>query len=443
MPKTRNGSALPPILLALLLISVCVPAAAHAEPVGGAQPVQSDHNRGALESDIRMFTKTLDSGNMSPAQQILTLNARGNAHMALRQHEQAVQDFERAIRLVPTDEIAYYNRGLALVAQGRNRQAILDFEKVLQINPSSSLAHFHLGNTYSTLSEYDSAIRAYSNTVKINAESAGAYFNRGNAHLALRHFEQAIADYERALKLSPKFREAANNRAIALKAMGGADKGQPPAMTAQELGKTEMGKLSGKGTVAATLQGEIATVHNGPMKLLVQRLRATAGQENDGLVSQMLKSPGDYQPMALIALAELLHKRGQLDDALFWLNAGWLRAFQDAALSTDSSVYSAAAMAGFGDKELFLQQIGNPDKLNGIVERVLKWDEATPYNYDRRWIAHSGAKVMANALNNVAQTGPLLVPREQWEGLGKKTRAEYPRVVAQMLETGRKMKTAR
>ena len=57
----------------------------------------------------------------------------GNEYLSLGQYEQAIQDFDEAIRLDPQYSDVYYNRGLAYEALGKTIEAERDFAKAKEL----------------------------------------------------------------------------------------------------------------------------------------------------------------------------------------------------------------------------------------------------------------------------------------------------------------------
>jgi hypothetical protein len=146
-------------------------------------------------------------------------------------------------------------------------------------------------------------------------------------------------------------------------------------------------------------------------------------------------------PPALFSLANLFYKQGDIDKAIFWFNAARLRGNFDADLCTDISARSAIpAMVQQIPIDLRKKQFDDIPKLKSIIDRVLKWDEETPYNYDHRWISLHGMNAINNSLGNGAQTGSLTVPRENWDALAKKNREQYRASLSDAIDTIQKQR---
>lgn len=143
---------------------------------------------------------------------------------------------------------------------------------------------------------------------------------------------------------------------------------------------------------------------------IVQTLLDSVGHENDALLAQIEKNPGDYPPPVLFAMSNLLYLQGRTDDALFWFNAARLRANFDTLRSADQSArWEVAEQMKMIPLALRRAQFDDLPKLRKIVAAVLKWDEDTPAAYDFHWISRDAAGV----------------PPGQWPALAAKTRADY------------------
>ncbi len=79
---------------------------------------------------------------------------RGNAYFDKRQYDQAIQDYDRAIKLKPSYVNAFINRGRAYRYKRQYDRAIEDFSQAIKLNPKNAQALSNRGNAYLAKREY-------------------------------------------------------------------------------------------------------------------------------------------------------------------------------------------------------------------------------------------------------------------------------------------------
>ncbi|WP_300366855.1 tetratricopeptide repeat protein [Brachyspira sp.] len=72
---------------------------------------------------------------------------------------------------------AYYNRGVAQEKLRDNEEAIKDYNKAIELNPNDSNAYNNRGNVKSDLGLYEEAIKDYNKAIELNPNYSNAYFN--------------------------------------------------------------------------------------------------------------------------------------------------------------------------------------------------------------------------------------------------------------------------
>jgi hypothetical protein len=174
-------------------------------------------------------------------------------------------------------------------------------------------------------------------------------------------------------------------------------------------------------------KGEFAAIVTKPTIDIMRTLVGTKGIENDSLIVKIKANAGDYQPPVFFALAQLLFKRGEVDDAIFWFNAGRLRGNFDALRCADVSARGAiSVLISQMPDDLRKAQFADIGRLKNTVANVVQWDEATPHNYDQRWINLHGMGAMRKGLGDVTQNDePLSLPKESWDTLAKQSREDF------------------
>ncbi len=192
------------------------------------------------------------------------MNARGHDHLghALtelpdrtpEQMQEAIREFEAALRIDPDFVNAHYNLGVAFSKlPGHLPEAISEWRTALRINPNVASAHYNLGvalsqipgHTAEVISEYQAelrlqpgfatahlnlaivlagipgrlpeAIAEYQAALRITPDDATAHYGLGAALSKMPgRLPEAIAEYQAALRIEPSYADAHTALGLAL-----------------------------------------------------------------------------------------------------------------------------------------------------------------------------------------------------------------------------------
>ena len=126
------------------------------------------------------------------------LTNRANALLSLGRHEEALAEFRQILARVPQHPEARLNSGIAHAALGALDEAVAEFDHALTLVPGHPAAHFNRGVALYDLGRYADAVAAHDNALAAAPDHAGALLNRGRALAALNRFDDAIASYGKA-----------------------------------------------------------------------------------------------------------------------------------------------------------------------------------------------------------------------------------------------------
>ncbi len=84
--------------------------------------------------------------------------SQGNEHYDLGRYEEAIADYDEAIRLRPDYVKAYNYRGAVYADHSRYEEAIANFDEATRLRPDLPEAYFIRGVTHHTLGQYAKAI---------------------------------------------------------------------------------------------------------------------------------------------------------------------------------------------------------------------------------------------------------------------------------------------
>jgi tetratricopeptide (TPR) repeat protein len=152
----------------------------------------------AIESFTKAIELSLDSHGKSA-----NYYRRGTARLENDNVVEAVNDFEKAIRLRPFHVGSLVWRGYAYGKLGKWALAIGDLQAAIDLNPMAA-------DQYKKLGEFiaEHAIKHFGNLIKADKSDAEAYYNRGMANLFLQKTDRAYLDFQQALTIDPKHGEA-------------------------------------------------------------------------------------------------------------------------------------------------------------------------------------------------------------------------------------------
>ncbi|HEV8039929.1 MAG TPA: tetratricopeptide repeat protein [Bryobacteraceae bacterium] len=147
-------------------------------------------------------------------------NQLGNVLVRTGRAQEAIPEYEAALRLRPDIAEPHLSHGVALIQSDPSRisEAIHEFETALRINPRFTEAHVDLGNalmyvpgrTPGVIAEFEAAL-------KLEPDLASAHNGMGNALAQMPgRTEEAVAQYEEALRINPDYLEAHINLANTL-----------------------------------------------------------------------------------------------------------------------------------------------------------------------------------------------------------------------------------
>jgi Flp pilus assembly protein TadD len=133
----------------------------------------------------------------------LVLYDLGNAFASLGDYDTAIANYRRALDVVPGRPNILNNLGCALMAQGRLPEAITNFEAALAVKPDFAYARNSLGTAFARQDRFKDAAEQYAAAVKMAPDNPGFIENLGDVWVRLGKPDAAAACYERALQLAP------------------------------------------------------------------------------------------------------------------------------------------------------------------------------------------------------------------------------------------------
>jgi superkiller protein 3 len=141
----------------------------------------------------------------------------GEAYVAAGKYEQAIEQFDNALKLDPEHTGAFLNLGMVAAAQGELAGARGYFDKVVELTEASEFADvnnrrevalYHLGLVALEDKEYEEAVGYLKGALRIRKDASDTYYYLARAYYGLDEPDAAIAQLEAALAFDPNFAQA-------------------------------------------------------------------------------------------------------------------------------------------------------------------------------------------------------------------------------------------
>jgi tetratricopeptide (TPR) repeat protein len=115
----------------------------------------------------------------------------------------AMEEYTRAIELEPAFADAYVRRGtLRYKILKQYEDALSDFDEAVRLGPPVAIAYLHRAIVKCHLLKFDDALPDYNRSLELDPYDERAYFNRGKLKFMLKYDEEdVIADLEKAIRL--------------------------------------------------------------------------------------------------------------------------------------------------------------------------------------------------------------------------------------------------
>jgi tetratricopeptide (TPR) repeat protein len=149
-----------------------------------------------------------------------SLNRRGQLKAEAGQIQEAVLDFEDAIRADRECWRAVHNRGVLLAQVGQLEKAFDDFNRTIQLKQDFAKAYSNRGALFVVANNLNAALADYGRAIELDTNLAVAHRGRGRVCHLLGKLDEAIAHYDAAVQLAPEDSYAVACRADLLTDLG-------------------------------------------------------------------------------------------------------------------------------------------------------------------------------------------------------------------------------
>ncbi len=199
----------------IALLTVCMVASCGASkpntPITIAKTGSPLFDRGQLAQQLGRLDKAISLYSQLIAIDPLHHQAYGKRALAYKekkQYQQALDDLEEAVRLMPYEVSYVIHRADIYTLMNQPERAIADLTYLINRRYRHWSVYYRRANLYANAQRYADAIPDYTTAATLSPKDPSIYYTRGNAYANAGNVPKAIADYQQALALKPDFTEA-------------------------------------------------------------------------------------------------------------------------------------------------------------------------------------------------------------------------------------------
>jgi tetratricopeptide (TPR) repeat protein len=177
-------------------------------------------------------------------------NNRGVYYVnVLKDQQQAVRDFSKAIEIFPDYLVSILNRGGTYAGLGKHHEAMGDLQAALKLAPNDADTLFRLANLRYLVNDFAGAVADYNRVLGMDRLYPRILSKKAGSEAMLGQTRQALLDATEAIRLDAQDEEAYNSRGLANRSLGNLDAALSDFDAAIKLKKDYSRPYNNRGTV--------------------------------------------------------------------------------------------------------------------------------------------------------------------------------------------------
>lgn len=148
------------------------------------------------EELIKTYTAKIESAGDTDGD---SYYKRGMVYQSMMQYRLAIQDFTRALNIVPKSHNALYARALSYQKEHMLDEAVTDLTSAIEMNPNFVAAYNSRGIIYAEQGKVNEAMNDYKMVISMDPTFYQGYFNQGILYVQQKQYPEAKAAFDQAI----------------------------------------------------------------------------------------------------------------------------------------------------------------------------------------------------------------------------------------------------
>jgi len=141
-------------------------------------------------------------GTKNPKNSLICVSCGASFELEQVRHQEAIEEYNQAIRSNPDRAESYFNRGFFYQKNGQGELAIMDFDETIRIDPQFIKAYRNRAYSYLNKGYYDQAVADCTKAINLDSKDFVSLLNRGVAYKLQGNEGKAIVDFEKVIASS-------------------------------------------------------------------------------------------------------------------------------------------------------------------------------------------------------------------------------------------------
>ncbi|MCD4696964.1 MAG: tetratricopeptide repeat protein [Bacteroidales bacterium] len=165
-------------------------------------------------SELDNIIYSSDSKTLKQIDQAYEDFNEGNNFLSNNQFQEAVESYQRVVKINPENYRAYNGLGNMYLVQGNYDKAMISYKKAIEINPNNYWGYFKLGKILLSIDMFEEAKENFKKAIQINPGNNLVYIHLGIAYIKIKQYEDAINNFLKIIEKEPDSEDVYNSLGV-------------------------------------------------------------------------------------------------------------------------------------------------------------------------------------------------------------------------------------